>query len=1348
MAAGGDKKKSLPKGRPSRPAPGSRGEKTPTGDVRRKGDQANLTPHDSAEALREREAALCGILNAAQESIVLFSADGTLRMANEIALKRLGMPAEDTIGKHVNDLIPPDLAKARMTHLNAVVRTGNPVEFEDTREGILFRHTVSPVFDSRGNVTDVAIYSRDITRQRENEERLAYLASFPQLNPNPVLEADLTGAVTFANPAAYRTLERLGLDITNTKAFVPSDLSSVVAAWDKKHPLTVDREVRIADRVFTASAYLDPGLGVARIYAFDITERKQAEEALRRSEAQFRTLADSIPNLAWWANGNGDITWYNRRWYEYTGTTPEQMEGWGWQSVHDPRVLPEVLERWKASIVTGEPFEMEFPLRGADGVFRTFLTRVLPLKDPAGRPLRWFGTNTDVSALKLAEDALKESERRERERAQELAAMLEAMPMPVLIVHDPESTHMTGNRAADELLRQPRGAEASLSAPPEVKPRHFRAIKDGRELKLDELPAQRAARGEVVRDFEFNLVFDDGATRSLLGYGTPLLDKQGRPRGAVHVLVDITEREKAEEAMREREKKYRTLIDRMIDGFALHEIVLDASGMPRDYRFLEVNRAFERLTGLRGADVVGKCVTEVLPGIGESDFDWINAYGKVALTGEELRTEQYSEELGKWYSITAYSPQKGFFATIFEDITERKRVEQELRRNRQDLDRAQEVGGIGSWRLDVRRNVLTWSDETHRIFGIPRGTPLTYEAFLSAIHPDDRAQVDAQWQKALQGESYDLEHRIFSDGRVKWVREKAYLEFDESGSLVGGFGIAQDITERKQAEEALKEAHAELEQRVKQRTRFYAVVAAINEAIVRRREKQALLDEVCRIIVETSGFRLAWVGLVDPASREIRPVAHFGDTKFLAGIRVVAEDVPEGRCPSGRAVVEGRHIINMDFEAADNKVPWREWAREHDIRSASAFPLRVDGAVIGSLTIYSDRQNFFTDEETSLLVALADNISFALETISSERQRRNAEAESLRLITAIESAADAVVITEPVEGRIQYVNNAFEQITGFSRNESVGGNLHILDSGRHDESFFSRLREDLKQNGLWHGRIVSKRKDGMQYFEDRTCSPVRDASGAIINYVTVMRDVTDRIRLEAVAESVSQVDNIGAIFAGVRHEIGNPINNAKIHLSVLQRKLDTMPADRVAEYVDRTLAEIGRVEQLLHTLKTFNLFETPVLEDVETGPLLELFRGLVREDIRARGVSLSTQVLPGAERVRANARALQHVLLNLTINAADALKDRPQPRIDILFSREDDRVRIRISDNGAGMNADQLANLFKPFHTTKQHGTGLGLVIVKKMLTTMEGTIEIASHEGSGTAVTIFLPGGTHVRTA
>ena len=205
-------------------------------------------------------------------------------------------------------------------------------------------------------------------------------------------------------------------------------------------PARLEMYAPMRGRWLLVNAY-SPRPSQAAILFSDITERKQSDEALRESERQFRTLADSIPNLAWWANAEGYITWYNRRWYEYTGTTPEQMEGWGWQSVHDPEMLPQVLERWKASIATGEPLDMEFPLRGADGRFRWFLTRVMPIKDAAGKVVRWFGTNTDVSAAWEAREVLarnkQELERLVQERTAKLRETIEELEgFSYSIVHD------------------------------------------------------------------------------------------------------------------------------------------------------------------------------------------------------------------------------------------------------------------------------------------------------------------------------------------------------------------------------------------------------------------------------------------------------------------------------------------------------------------------------------------------------------------------------------------------------------------------------------------------------------------------------------------------------------------------------------------------------------------------------------------------------------------------------------------------------------------------------------------------------------------------------------------------
>ncbi|MEZ4431802.1 MAG: PAS domain-containing protein [bacterium] len=157
-----------------------------------------------------------------------------------------------------------------------------------------------------------------------------------------------------------------------------------------------------------ASPMLDPEGKVERLLVIsrDVTERVLAAERLRDEEAQLRLVADSIPQLAWMARPDGHIFWYNRRWYEYTGTTFEDMEGWGWQAVHDPAVLPRVVEQWTSALATGGHFEMEFPLRRADGVMRWFLTQVRPLRDAQGRVTRWFGTNTDIDETRHIREAL------------------------------------------------------------------------------------------------------------------------------------------------------------------------------------------------------------------------------------------------------------------------------------------------------------------------------------------------------------------------------------------------------------------------------------------------------------------------------------------------------------------------------------------------------------------------------------------------------------------------------------------------------------------------------------------------------------------------------------------------------------------------------------------------------------------------------------------------------------------------------------------------------------------------------------------------------------------------------
>lgn len=170
-----------------------------------------------------------------------------------------------------------------------------------------------------------------------------------------------------------------------------------------------------------ASIYIAVGEGNRRtLMNRERAERdlRASEHRVRESEEQFRTLANSIPELCWMAHGDGHIFWYNERWFEYTGTVPSQMEGWGWQSVHDPQILPSVLEKWKECILAGQHFEMEFPLRGADGVFRWFLTRIRPVRDANGRVIRWCGVNTNIQEQREIREALDDARQSLKERVQ------------------------------------------------------------------------------------------------------------------------------------------------------------------------------------------------------------------------------------------------------------------------------------------------------------------------------------------------------------------------------------------------------------------------------------------------------------------------------------------------------------------------------------------------------------------------------------------------------------------------------------------------------------------------------------------------------------------------------------------------------------------------------------------------------------------------------------------------------------------------------------------------------------------------------------------------------------------
>jgi PAS domain S-box-containing protein len=520
----------------------------------------------------------------------------------------------------------------------------------------------------------------------------------------------------------------------------------------------------------------------------DISAKIRTELALREREEQFRTLANAIPQLCWMANADGWIHWYNERWYQYTGTAIDQMRGWGWQSVHDPVELPKVMERWQASIATGEPFDMVFPLRGADGVFRPFLTRVMPVKDAEGRLVQWFGTNTDISEQKRTEDALRQREARLREYARVVEGLEE-----MIAVVDRDYRYVIANHA----FLKYRGLEKQ-----ELVGRHIaevlnkEAFEEIIKAKLDE-----SFQGKIVR-FEMKYSYPDLGERDLFVSYFPI-EVEGRIDSVASVLRDVTERKRAEAELREREDRYRDLVESSHDLICTHDL---------NGKLLSVNSAAASALEYPVPALLETPMREIIAPAFREQFDqYLVRIGKrgadkgfmavLTRTGQQ-RIWQYDNTLR---TDGVSSP---IVRGIAQDVTERVSAERRLRESEAQLRLLVHAANIGLWDWDLIGNQIYFSPEWKTQIGYAQHEiPNRVEEWQSRVHPDDLAPIQEKIKAYLTDPKGQFEGEFrfrHKTGAYRWILTKGDVLCDATGTPVRMLGCHLDITERKLEEESVR----------------------------------------------------------------------------------------------------------------------------------------------------------------------------------------------------------------------------------------------------------------------------------------------------------------------------------------------------------------------------------------------------------------------------------------------------------------------------------------------------------------------------------------------------------------
>jgi PAS domain S-box-containing protein len=548
--------------------------------------------------------------------------------------------------------------------------------------------------------------------------------------------------------------------------------------------------------------------------------------------------------------------------------------------------------------------------------------------------------------------------------------------------------------------------------------------------------------------------------------------------------------------------------------------------------------------------------------------------------------------------------------------------------------------------------------------------------------------------------------------------------------------------------------------------RLYSVLSKVNEAIVRIHDPEKLYERICRIAVEDGQFKMAWIGLIDPDTRSVRPVVSYGDTGgYLHNISIYASDVPEGRGPTGKAVFEEKYSISSDIEHDPQMLPWRDRALQHGFRSSAAFPLHAGSMVIGAFTIYSDKPQFFTDEEIHLLASLAEDLSYAMGGLANEQKRLEAE-EALReseerYRSLFYNSIDGILLTSP-DGSILEANPEACRIFGRTEEEirriGRGGIVDMTDPK------IKAFLEERSRAGMARGEVTGIRKDGTRFPCEQSSVLFRDKDGNMRTSI-IVRDITERKETEEelrkyrehleemVAQRTTELEktanelkrsnaDLEQFAFSASHDLQEPLHVIKGFMGLIEKRYRDKLDEKGHEFIRVTIEGTKRMQELIRGLLEYSRVGTKAREfkSTECNAVLDKALFNLKVAIEESGAEVTYDVLPA---IMADAVQLGSLFQNLIGNAIKFHGAEP-PGVHISAEKRDGEWLFSVRDNGIGIEpkfSERIFSVFQRLHTTAEYpGTGIGLAICKKIVERHGGRIWVESEPGKGTTFYFTIP--------
>lgn len=709
-------------------------------------------------------------------------------------------------------------------------------------------------------------------------------------------------------------------------------------------------------------------------------------------------------------------------------------------------------------------------------------------------------------------------------------------------------------------------------------------------------------------------------------------------------------------------------------------------------RALKLSRNFEQMLGRPLPEILGKTMDELFPP--NLAKPMIEVDQKIL---QEGRLTTVEEELdGHYYSTIKFpieiAGKKRYLAGFTIDLTESKLAEMALKESEIMLASSQQIAHVGSWKLDLLTNQLTWSAETYRICGVdPQDFSPSYASFLEIVHPDDRAFVDEAYTASVReySESYEIGHRVVrrDNGQIRHVVEKCRHARNEAGDIIRSYGMIQDITEQKLADDALRNAKATAEEN---ETRFKALHNASFGGIAIH-DKGRILD--CNQgLAEIFGYSVEELIGMD-------------------GLLLVSE--------------ETRNIVKSNIQSHYEK-PYEAIGVR---KNGEEFPMRLEGREIPYRGKYARTVEFRDITEQKR----------AEEAIAAEKER---------LAVTLRSIGDGVITTD-TQGNVQLMNRVAEELTGWSQREAQGQPLASIFNIIHEVTRLpceSPVEKVMASGGIIeltnHTVLISR--NGTERFIADSGAPIKDMNSVTLGVVMVFRDMTEKKKLLDLLQRTDKLEAIGILAGGIAHDFNNLLSGVFGYIELARMSADVKT---MTSYLDQAMVVFSRAKNLTQQLLTFSKGGAPLRK---TGDLVPVVKESALFSLSGSNVTCEFEIAEDLWAVDFDRGQIGQVIDNLVINAQQSMPIGGKLGISMhnvslkdgetLPLNAGNFVRISITDTGTGMHPELLKRIFDPFFTTKQKGNGLGLATSYAIIQKHSGMIDVESILGKGSTFHVYLP--------